>query len=169
MFPPVHPGFGYLLYAGLTRVRDDVPAGTGVVQALVVGAVIPDLVDQPLYYLLPLPSTRTVGHSLLTIVPVSLLVIALVRRSDVPNGVAVGFTIGYLSHPLADALWPLLLDLNHELGFLLWPIIPSPDYEGTKELRSIGTVTVTTLWVELTLLAIALLVWWRDGTPGIDQ
>lgn len=168
MFPPVHPGVGYLLYAGLTRVHDAVPSGNGVVLAVVVGAAVPDLIDQPLYYLLALPSTRTLGHSLLSALPVSLLAIALVRRSDVPNGVGIGFAIGYLSHLPADALWPLLLGKFRELGFLLWPITLSPDYEGTKELFSIGAVTVTTLWVELSLLAVAFLVWRRDEMPGIE-
>lgn len=41
-----------------------------------------------------------------------------------------------------------------------------PDYEGTKPLVEVGGTTVTTLWVELVLLAFAIALWWRDGRPG---
>lgn len=166
MFPPAHPGVAYLVYAAVLRLRDTDPPGDAATIALVVGALGPDLVDQPLYLVFDLPSTRTLAHSLLVAVPVSLAVLIAVRRSSLSNDVGEGFAVGYLSHPFADALWPLLLGKHDELGFLLWPILPSPDYEGEKFLVVVDDVPVTTLWPELTLLAGALAVWWRHGRPG---
>lgn len=168
MFPPVHAGVAYLLYAAYTRVRDgDPPTGLPTL-VLVFAAVLPDLIDQPLYYALDLPSTRTLAHSLLVAVPFSLVILAAIRRSKYPDAVGTAFAVGYLSHPVADAVWPLALGLYDELGFLLWPLTHSPAYEGQKALLAAGDVTVTTLWVELVLLAVALVVWGRDGAPGLE-
>lgn len=168
MFPPVHLGVGYLAYATLLRIRESGTPGDAATLAVVAGAALPDLIDQPLYAVLDLPSTRTLGHSLLVAVPVCLVVLFAVRRSSLPDAVGEGFAVGYLSHPLADALWPLLLGMDDELGFLLWPIRPSPDYEGEKLLVVVGDVPVTTLWLELPVLAAAVALWWRHGTPGAD-
>lgn len=167
MFPLVHPGIAYLAYAVVRRLTGTDPPADLPTTALVVGALLPDLVDQPLYYAVDLPSTRTVGHSLLVAVPVCVAVVAAVRRSVLPNAVGIGFGVGYLSHSVADALWPLLLGLYEELGYLLWPVIHSPPYVGQKPLGTVGDVTVTTLWIELPILAVALVLWWRHGRPGL--
>lgn len=167
MFPPVHPAVAYLLYSAARRRLDGTPPDASATAAVVAGAVIPDLVDQPLAALALVPTTRALGHSLLFVVPVCLVGVLVVRRRWGSNASATAFAVGALSHPLADALWPLVLGLLDELGFLLWPITPSPPYEGTKPLLDLGAATVTTLWVELVLLALALVVWWRDGRPGL--
>ena len=167
MFPPVHPAVAYLLYRGWRRVDDAGPPGEYATIALVVGALLPDLIDQPLARLVDVPSTRVLGHTLLVIVPVTVLVVVAIRHSSLPNDAAGGFAVGYLSHPVADALWPALFGQYHELGFLLWPITHSPEYVGQKPIVELGSVTVTTLWIELPLLALALVVWWRDGRPGL--
>lgn len=166
MFPPVHLAVGYLAYSGLRRAAGERPAAAPALAA-VVAAAIPELVDQPLYYALGLSSTRTLGHSLLVAVPVSLAALVAARRLSVPDAAGTGFAVGYLAHPPADALWPLVLGLEEELGFLLWPVIHSPEYAGQKPLFAVGGTTVTTLWVELPLLALGLAVWWRDGAPGL--
>lgn len=168
MFPPVHPGVAYLVYAGWVRLRGEAPPGDLATLGVVVGAAIPDLVDQSLSLLVAMPSTRTVGHSLLVAIPASILVVVLVRERSLPNAVGEGVAVGYLSHPVADALWPLLLGKYAELGFLLWPITHSPAYEGQKELFVVGEFAVTTLWLELPILAVALIVWRRDGSPGLE-
>ncbi|AUX08601.1 putative membrane-bound metal-dependent hydrolase (DUF457) [Halalkaliarchaeum desulfuricum] len=167
MLPVVHPGLAYLVYTGWTHLTSGRPPGGLATLALVGGALLPDLIDQPLYFLLPLPSTRTLAHSLLVAVPVTVVVVVAVRRSSLSNTVGNGFAIGYLSHPIADAFWPLLLGKHAELGFLLWPLTESPAYEGEKALFVVGDVTVTTWWPELGLLALATVVWWLDGKPGI--
>lgn len=166
MFPPVHPGVAYLIYSPLARWRTDEPPTGGATLALVVGAVLPDLVDQPLYYTFGLSSTRTLAHSLLVAIPVAVLAIALVRRLGGPQEVGIAFAVGYLSHPVADAVWPFAFGAYEELGFLLWPITHSPDYPGQRLLLTVDGLTVTTLWVELLLLVAALGLWWQDGKPG---
>ena len=166
MFPPFHAGVAYLVYAAYTRTRSQQPDGAAVI-ALVVGALLPDLVDQPLYYAFDLPSTRTVAHSLLVAVPVVVLAVLVVRRSSYPDSIGTGFAIGYLSHPPADAFWPLILGIEDELGFLLWPVVHSPEYVGQKPLFAVDGFTVTTLWFELPVLALVVILWWRDGFPGL--
>ena len=166
MFPPAHPGVAYLLYSPFHRLVEGDATSGGATLALVVGAVLPDLIDQPLYHLAGFPTTRTIGHSLLLAVPVCLAVAAVARGSTLPDGVAGAFAFGYGAHLAADALWPLVLGLRDELGFLLWPVTYMPDYEGTKPLVEVGGTTVTTLWVELVLLAFAVALWWHDGRPG---
>lgn len=165
----MHPALAYLLYAGWTRLGTGTPPGGLATLALVAGALLPDLVDQPLYYLFPLPSTRTLAHSLLIAVPVTVGVVLAVRRSSLPDTVGTGFAVGYLSHPVADAFWPGLLGRPGELGFLLWPITHSPAYDGRTPLFAVADVTVTTWTPELLLLGTGVLIWWRDGTPGLDR
>ena len=166
MFPPAHPGVAYLLYGATRRLRDgDAPTALATL-ALGGGAVLPDLVDQPLYHLAGFPTTRTIGHSLLLAVPVCLAVAVLVSRSSLPRPVATAFAFSYGAHLAGDALWPLVFGRRDELGFLLWPVTHMPDYEGTTPLVEVGGTTVTTMWVELVLLAFAIALWWRDGRPG---
>lgn len=169
MFPPVHPGVAYLLYTAYTRLVDSEPPGGLATLALVMGALFSDLVDLPLYHLVGAPSTRTVAHSLLVGVGLSGLVLLAISQLSVDNRVGVVFAVGYLSHLLADAVWPLVLWIPEELRYLGWPITQQPLYEGIKPLVTVSDVTITTLWVELALLAVAIVVWWRDGRPGLGE
>ena len=169
MFPPAHPGVAYLLYRGGGRLRGAGAPGDRATLALVAGAVLPDLLDQPLYHWLGFPTTRTVGHSLLLAVPVCLAAVAVVRRSALPDAVAGAFAFGYGAHLAADAVWRVALGRFAELGYLLWPLTTMPDYEGTVPLFAVGGATVTTTRVEVALLAAALALWWRDGRPGVPR
>lgn len=167
MFPPVHAGVAYLCYSIVVRLREGrVPTGA-VAGAAVVGGVVPDAIDLSRYFLGVAPTTRTVGHA----PPVAALLVGLIAlligRTSLSNRVAVAFAVGYLSHLAADAVWPLLLWLPEELRYLGWPVTRQPPYEGTKVLATVGEVTVTTLWVELPLLAAAVALWWADGRPGV--
>lgn len=167
MLPPVHPGVAYLLYSLLRRLADASAPTDRTTLALVVGATLPDLLDQPLYHLAGFPTTRTVGHSLLLAALVCLAVASVVRRSSLPATVWRAFAFGYGAHLAGDALWPLVLGSHDELGFLLWPVTHMPEYRGTKPLFEVGGTTVTTPWIELPLLALAVALWWRDraGSP----
>lgn len=166
MLPPAHPGVAYLLYSALRRHRADISPTDRATLALVGGAVLPDLLDQPLYHLAGFPTTRTVGHSLLLAVLLCLAVAAVARRRGLPAAVPGAFAFGYGAHLAGDALWPLVLGLYDELGFLLWPVTHMPAYQGTKPLVEVGGTTVTTTWVELPLFALAVVLWWHDGRPG---
>lgn len=167
MLPIAHPGVAYLLYAGIRRgLGREPPTGPAVI-ALVVGALLPDLIDQSLYYLFALPSPRTLAHSLLVAIPACLLVALAVRRGRVSSEVGVGFIVGYLSHPAADALWPFLYGAEDELGFLLWPYTTSPPYPSHRVLFEVGPIPILTTWIELGLLAAGIALWWRHGRPGL--
>lgn len=164
MFPPVHPGVAYLTYSAYARVREGPPTGPAAAAA-VVGGVVPDTIDLPLYSLGVAPTTRTVGHApLVGALAVGVVALA-VRRAGVDGRIALAFGVGYCSHLLADAVWPLLFGLPAELRYLGWPVTRQPSYEGTKHLATVGDVAVTTLWIELPLLAAAVVLWWADGRP----
>ena len=171
MHPVTHPGAAYLLYAAWLRLADAdrrTPSD-GATLALVVGALLPDLVDKPLYHygLLDVPSGRVLGHSLIFLVPLSVVAIVAVRRSSLPDHVGGAFAFGLLWHAATDAVPPILFGQFDELGFLLWPVTHSPPYVGYKPLFEVAGVTVTTMWVDFLVLAAALVVWWRDGRPGL--
>lgn len=167
MFPLVHPGVSYLVYSGYVRFVDHGPPGGLATLVLLLGSTAPDLVDQSLYYLGGAPTTRTVGHSVLVGVVLSDLVVLAVGRSSIDDRVGRAFVFGYFVHLLADAVWPLILWIPAELRYLGWPVVQQPPYEGTKALVVVGDVVVTTLWVEFALLGVAVVVWWRDGRPGV--
>lgn len=168
MFPPVHAGVAYLCYSAYTRLREGrVPTGPAAAAA-VVGGVLPDTIDLPLYFLGVAPTTRSVGHSAFVAALLVGLVAVAVRRTGVSDRIAVAFGTGYLSHLLADAVWKVVLWIPEELRYLGWPITRQPPYDGTKVLATAGEATVTTMWVELPLLAVALALWWVDGRPGVD-
>lgn len=169
MFPLVHPGVAYLVYALYGRYGRGAPPGGGETLVLVFAATLPDLVDQPLYHLGMTSTTRTVGHSVMAGVALSLLVVFAVRWLPIDGRARQAFAAGYFLHLAADAVWPLLLWIPAELQYLGWPIVHQPPYEGTKPLLAVDDFVVTTRWVELVLFALALLVWWRDGRPGIPR
>lgn len=166
MFPLVHPGIAYLAYSGYLRFVDDEPSEGLAILVLAMGSVIPDLVDQSLHYLGSAPNTRTVAHSMLAGAFISTLVFLAINRFSANDRLGIAFLIGYLSHLLADAVWPVVLWIPAELRYLGWPVMQQPPYDGIKPLGTVGGVFVTTLWVELGLLAVATVVWWRDGRPG---
>ncbi len=165
MQPVVHLAVGYLCYAVYSRWRyDRLPAGEATVIA-VIGAAIPDLLDKPLYWLGIVPVGRTLGHSLLFVLPLVGIVWILAKRAG-RRELAVAFAVGILSHIATDVPWHLLSGEHHELGFLLWPITPMAPYTGTKPVGTLGGVEVTTLWVELVILVCGIALWIADGTPG---
>lgn len=168
MQPYVHLAVGYLCYAWYCRWRYDRVPGEGAVLVTLLGAAVPDLVDQSLAATGATSVTRRVGHSLLFGGPLVAAVGAVsIRRGRRVLGVA--FAIGYLTHLAADAPWHLLAGDFHELGYLLWPITDMPPYSGVKSLGSLGGVDITTLWLEVVVLAAGIVRWIRDGTPGLGS
>lgn len=167
MLPPVHVAVGYLCYAALVRFRGKgVPAGRATL-VTVLAAALPDLIDKPLAWLGVVPVGRTIGHSLLFVVPMVALAWLWARRTG-DRELGVAFATGLLSHVAADVPWHLLSREYHELGFLLWPITPMPEYTGTTTLATLGGVEVTTLPLEAAILAAGVTLWVSDGAPGAD-
>ncbi|MCL9812163.1 metal-dependent hydrolase [Natranaeroarchaeum aerophilus] len=167
MWPLVHPFFGYLCYSAYRRLDGEVPTA-GPTVAVVIGALLPDLVDQPLRILLAGHVGRSLAHSLFVAVPTILLVWYVAQHRGRAR-LGVGFAVGYLSHLVSDAFWPLLVGAYDELGYLLWPITSMPEYQGRKVLGELGSVTVTTYWLEAVVVLVAVGVWWRDGRPILER
>lgn len=166
MQPIVHLVVGYLCYAGYTRWRTGDPPREVPALAVVIGAALPDLIDQPLAAAGVTSVTRTIGHSLLFAVPFVVAVWLVAGRRE-RRDLATAFTIGYASHLAADVPWHVLSGDFDELGFLLWPITHMPEYTGIKPLGTVGGLEVTTLWLEAVIFVFGVWVWWRDGRPGL--
>ncbi|NKE34984.1 metal-dependent hydrolase [Natronococcus sp. JC468] len=168
MWPLGHAAVGYLLYTLATRSRFDQPPGQIAVLALLVGTQFPDLLDKPLaWYLAVLPTGRTLAHTLLVLLPVSVAAVALARRTARAE-YGIAFALGALAHTLADAapsLWGAA-DPNH----LLWPLTPVEPYEsGAPSVIGLFRESLGDPYflLEFALAAVALALWRRDGAPGL--
>lgn len=135
VLPLGHAAFAYLcyvVYAGLTSHR--LPARWALLP-LFVGSLFPDLVDKPLAYWGILYSGRSLGHSIFTLVGVSVAIWWGCRywRQTRPESrwsgtlaryAPAAFSIAYASHLLGDTARPLLTGNFQRARFLLWPIYP---------------------------------------------
>lgn len=170
MWPWAHAAVGYLLYTLFVRVRSRRrPAGPAVL-VLALGTQLPDLVDKPLAWYVPvLPTGRSLAHSLLVGGLVVALVFAYARRTDRTH-LGTAFAVGYLSHPLADGLHPFVQGEWHFLAYLAWPVLPSPEYEGPESvLTRLAQLEPTPSFLfGLALTAVAALLWARHGYPGLE-
>ena len=168
MWPPGHLAVAYLVYASLARLRTRPPEVLPVL-ALGVGALFPDLVDKPLaWYLGVLPTGRTLAHSLLVLVPLCLTVYVLARAAD-RSELGVAFAVGAISHSLLDAV-PALWGESAAATHLLWPLTPVETYEeGPPTVLGLLAESITDPYFlfEFVLLALALVIWYRDGLPGL--
>lgn len=172
MWPWGHAALGYLIYTAYGQVRGiGQPSGWPVV-ALAVGTQFPDLVDKPLAWNVHLlPYGRTLTHSLLVAVPLSLAVTRYAAGRD-RRAVGVAFAIGYLSHLLGDAFGLVVYGDYADLAFLVWPLLPIPDAEDELEgfLAHFQNIQAEPLFVfGLLLTAAALLLWHRHGYPGLRE
>lgn len=167
MWPWGHLAVAYLLASGAVRARLDRPIRGRPALWLALGSQVPDLVDKPLgWYLGVLPAGRSLAHSLLFVLPLAVLAVALARRYDRRES-GVVFGIGLLSHALSDAL-PALWEPDATARFLLWPVLSVPSYEGAPSILALFRASLADPFflVELTLVALAVVVWYRDGYPG---
>jgi hypothetical protein len=147
MFPWTHAAFGYLLLlslAVLVRWR----LSRAELIAVLVGTQLPDLIDKPLaWWLSVLPSGRSLFHSLLVAVPLSLLVLAITWYLTHPE-VGFAFGVGYASHLIGDSYSAIYHWRPDEFSFLLWPLLPAypyDDFVGFTDFFSQVTVTPTIL------------------------
>ena len=170
MWPVGHVAVAYLCYRLSTRARFEAPPAHGPVLLLLFASQFPDLVDKPLsWYAGVLPTGRTLAHSLLFLLPLSLVVYRLARRYD-RGEYGIAFGIGAISHALVDAV-PVLWNPEAEAAFLLWPLLPVHPYEnGAPTVVGLlgDSLTDPYLHLEFVLLAIALVLWRRDGYPGLE-
>ena len=83
--------------------------------------------DKPLaWYLGVIPTGRSLAHSLVLLVPLSIGIYLLARRYG-RTEYGVAFAIGALSHTLVDALPAVWGGTNP--SFLLWPLLSVESYE----------------------------------------
>lgn len=163
--PPVHLAVGYLCYAAYSRRRFGRPPGQLATLGALAGAALPDLLDKPLAAAGVVPVGRTIGHSLLFVLPLAAGVWIAARARDRPE-IGVAVAVGILTHVATDVPWHVLAGTYAELGFLLWPITPMPAYTGVKPLATVGGYEVTTLWLEAPVFLAGVTLWWHDGRPG---
>ncbi|MFU8866876.1 hydrolase [Natronococcus sp.] len=143
---PTHLAVGYLL-----GVYSRFP-----VAYLVVGSVLPDLVDRPLYWLGLTPFTHTVAHSIAVAVPAGLVLIRLFGR----RGAAL--SLGWLVHIGTD-----FLNVTTTQGLAATPYYvlylgPPPDEREAFETVTIvlpATDVTHTLHPVVLALEVAVLSW----------
>jgi hypothetical protein len=171
MWPWAHAALGYFLYVVYLRLRaSGTPTGPAVV-LLGLGTQLPDLIDKPLaWYLDILPHGRSFGHSLVTGVPLVMLPIVFVLYRRDQRGLAIAFSIGYLSHLLGDSYVSVLRGEFVYLNFLGWPLLSLP--ESTAEVEGLLThlqnIEGSPVFVfGLFLTALTLGLWIRHGAPGL--
>ncbi len=169
MWPLGHVAIAYLLYTAATHSRFNAPPAHVPALILVVGSQFPDLVDKPLaWYLGVIPTGRSLAHSLVLLVPLSIGIYLLARRYG-RTEYGVAFAIGALSHTLVDALPAVWGGTNP--SFLLWPLLSVESYEsGAPTVLGLlqNSIGEPYFLAEFVLAAFALVAWRRDGYPGLD-
>ncbi|WP_339104184.1 metal-dependent hydrolase [Haloterrigena salinisoli] len=169
MWPLGHVAVAYLCYTIATRARFDAPPAHVPALLLAFGSQFPDLVDKPLaWYLTVLPTGRSLAHSLLLLVPLSIAVSLVAARYD-RTECGIAFGIGAISHTLVDVL-PMVWDAETRPNQLLWPITPVEPYEGGPPtvlglLRD--SLTEPYFLAQWVLAAVAFTYWRRHGYPGL--
>jgi len=168
MWPWGHLAVGYLLYSLWRRRRGSLPAYPEVVIVLF-GTQFPDLVDKPLAWDLGvLPGGRTLAHSAITATLI-IAVLYLVVAPRIGRAPVFAFSLGYLSHLVADLPFGDLAAGNLTFTtYLAWPLLPPPPYDGPKGFIAhflafrLGPYE----WFQFLLVGLALVLWYLDGFPG---
>jgi membrane-bound metal-dependent hydrolase YbcI (DUF457 family) len=142
MWPWEHLAFGYILYSVTVRLLRVGPVTRRSAVWLAVATQLPDLVDKPLAWTVPLlPGGRSLAHSLFVAVPlVSLALWVAYSRDRLTVGVA--FVVGYLSHLAGDVLYQVVVGDGLRPTFLLWPLLPpsSLDVAATGTVGHVGVL-----------------------------
>ncbi len=165
MWPWGHLAVGYLAYSGFRRLWTNCPPTSFETLSLAVGTQFPDLVDKPLAWgLNVLPTGRSLAHSLLTVSLLLAVTYRYCRRKGIQN-LWIAFAVGYLTHPFADVLQPMIAGEYESVTFLLWPILELP----AKQPVTLSSSVPGFFLFELSLVVVALVVWVFDGMPGLDS
>lgn len=179
MWPWEHLAIGYLAYSALSRYRHGESPTTTATVAVAFGTQFPDLVDKPLAWGLDLVASGvSVAHSIFTALTLSVVAIALCRRTERPR-LGVAFAVGYLSHLPADVVYGAVFGQQLRVGPYLWPLVESAPSAGRGLLDNVAyylvrfVIFLTTerglafLSLEVLLLSFTAWIWVRDGCPGL--
>ena len=182
MWPWEHLAVGYLAYSLLWRAwTGDPPDGLSAL-TVAVATQLPDLIDKPLAWTFGIfPGGYSVGHSIFVATGLSALALAISGRRGRP-ALGVAFAVGYLSHLPGDLLYLYVVNGYLNPAVVLWPAVPAVPGSATSGLiahfvtflrayvRSLarGRLVWLTLF-EVALLVAALVVWLRDGRPGVSD
>ncbi|WP_262178053.1 metal-dependent hydrolase [Haloarcula laminariae] len=144
MFPWTHFAFGYLLLVCCSFLLGRRISKAELV-AVLIGTQLADFVDKPLaWWFAAVPSGRSLAHSLLVAVPLSLVVLAVAWHRSYPE-VGFAFGLGYVSHLIGDTYVALYYWRVEEFTFLLWPILPPYPYDDTTGFGNfLAELTITT-------------------------
>ncbi|MGQ3411839.1 metal-dependent hydrolase [Natrinema sp. LN54] len=171
MWPWGHLAVAYLLYTAVTHRRFSRPPRAIPAIALAIGSQTPDLIDKPLAWNFGiLPGGRTLAHSLFVVALLVPTVVLVADRLE-HRAVGVAFLIGYCSHLLTDIPPAALSGEFAHAAYLLWPVLEQPPEEPVAGILdaflhyyALGPYE----WVQFGLFAVAVIVWYRDGMPGLE-
>jgi hypothetical protein len=193
MWPFTHLALGYLAYSIYVRYRlGRSPTGREALLILV-GSQLPDLIDKPLVLLGgPFTTGRTIGHSLLFIIPALVLLVILTAVVDRDIRYCVAFGLAWVVQPFADGAQLFLrgsfqVDLI-EVSFWIWPLqLPANDIvaaltgvpllgtavanKATWTAQHVPSSPGLNLYIrgfELLITTVAGLLWVYQGFPGLE-
>lgn len=179
MWPWEHLAFAYVLYSLLANVGFDRSPSARETIAVAAGSQLPDLVDKPLAWTLTITDGGySIAHSAFVALVVCLGVCALAaRRGRRALAGAVAFSVAYLSHLVADLIYPLVTGQGTDLRIVLWPVAspPATDHGGFLDhvviylLRHVRVLLAGGLTPQIAfqlLLGLSVLaLWLYDGAP----
>jgi len=194
MYPHAHLALGYLIVSAYTNGVFRRSPGLREVSAILIGSQFSDLIDKPLILLRgPFVSGRTVAHSMLVILPAVLCLLFVSRKDRRVRRAVVAFSLSWVIQPFADAsLFVLQGTVTRdllEISLLVWPVSLPADsiISVVSNIAYVESIiekkpawTARTLpkgenlryWIrisELLLTAVAGLMWYHDGVPGLER
>lgn len=179
MWPWEHIAVGYIAYSGYRKSRYGRSPWPWAVFAVVLGSVVPDLVDKPLEWTFGLLPSISLGHSILVAIPLGVVVLS-VASMNARTDVGGGFVIGYWLHIPCDMIYPLALGLDVDPRSFLWPLyVDSVEVQQglakttLSYLTEFGSFLATPrgtayLLFEGLLLGVAVALWIDDGMPVVE-
>lgn len=180
-----HAAIGYVAFSIFVHaVYRDSPTARETFLVLF-GAALPDLVDKPLAWQFGvLEGGRTLGHSVLIALPLSLAVGFLAQSRGWPRG-GWAFGLGYLLHLPGDVVPASLRQGELKIDIVLWPITEGGGSQGGSLIEKFLTNVVpyadrlvesvatgelpAFLLVPLIIWSGAFLLWVVDGMPILRE
>lgn len=128
MLPWTHAAFGYLFLLAVVILLGR-RVSRAELLAVLVGTQLADILDKPLaWWFNAVPSGRSLGHSLLFVIPLCAAVVAIAWYRSHPE-IGFAFALGYLTHLVGDTYVAVYYWRTEEFSFLLWPILSPYPYD----------------------------------------